>query len=643
MSCNEIGKYTLIPCCPSTKIVELCIDQRDEPIENGVYLYTGVTNEYLINGLCYSISFDSQAGGPTTDILVPGDFVAQLDCNGPECGGCSNYYTLTSCCDSEESFDMYIDPYGPKLSGGVYTYTGLNTENLKTGYCYLVEKKEGEPSGEADILVPELFDETDYKSCEDIVDPNLCNCNNAYVVRNCFDQELEFSFITEDSVSVGDVIELDLSPGDQIVLGDDNLCITAFRLFHPEINDGNESIFDGIAYKQPTLYNGRPYYLFTLTEAEHGVPGLVLNFYFIWNLVELRWEIWPELNLFTGPSNSACSENVPFMILISGFGDDCSLPTTTSICNYCNACVDFDVETCNYYISGVRDVVFCGEFETIGDFINCWEVIGTTQVTNTQPTLEIVQNFEGCSDCLTEKNQPPCIQITDCDTGTVIYLTATETLLEYVGKVIKVQLGIYERCYTVALSDICPEEPTALAGIIIDCFTECEDCTTACVCTRARNNASFPRRLEYLDCNNVVRQTDEVVGAGKVSQKYCVYRWISEEVEVLNFGDCVDNSCPEPPRPKRVVTPGYNTPACTPEHYERIVCRYAENKYKEVMEERFGIANCCPDDYLANEIKYELIHLQMLLDPDYECSVDPNPCNCHGTGLITVREINCNS
>jgi hypothetical protein len=142
--------------------------------------------------------------------------------------------------------------------------------------------------------------------------------------------------------------------------------------------------------------------------------------------------------------------------------------------------------------------------------------------------------------------------------------------------------------------------------------------------------------LTYVDCNNEEQETVEVVGAGKLSKKYCVQSWKSEDIEIVNFGDCVNDLCPEVPLPKRVVTPGYNTPICTPAQYERIVCRYAEIKYKEVLTKRYGIEDCCDDESLANDIKYELIHLQMLDDPDYVCVKNPKSCPS-GCGYINMN------
>lgn len=559
------------------------------------------------------------------------------------------HYRLTPCCNPEQSFLMFWNDDNPFLQEGVYLYVSIDTENLKFNECYVVEIIQGSISGSLETLIESNF-EFKAKDCEEAFETEACFCTDSVKVVNCFDETLGFDFVPEEGteLNLDDIISLDLIAGDPIILGDENLCVDSFGIIHPQINPGaiNPTFFSGTAVKQLNLYNGKPYYLFALTEDDHGVPGLALTYYFIWNSALSRWEVWPNFNIFTGPSNSECN-NLPFMALVPGTfappETNCSDPITTGGQDCIYTSIGNTTE-CDTYVTGIREVTFCEEEVTIDDFINCWRVIAFTATKPTHPTLAITEEHNDCEECLEAKNEPPCIKATDCLTGSVIYLSTAETFLDYVGKIIQVELGNLIICYSIELSDICPEEPAALAGTIVDCFSKCEDCLPKCRCTRAINGASVAKRLRYIDCNNQEQETSEIVGSGKTSLKYCVLSWIDEDVtEIIEFGNCVDNECPEIPRPKRVVTPGYNTPICTPEHYERIVCRYAENKYREVMEERFGIANCCPDESLPNDIKYELIHLQMLLDPDYECMSDPNPCDCHGTGSLSVREINCNS
>jgi hypothetical protein len=93
------------------------------------------------------------------------------------------------------------------------------------------------------------------------------------------------------------------------------------------------------------------------------------------------------------------------------------------------------------------------------------------------------------------------------------------------------------------------------------------------------------------------------------------------------FGDCQNGVClPLTLKNNRTVKPGYNTPGCNPDRYDEITCRFADIMYKIVLEKRYGITNCCPDDDEKWLLKKELIDLQALKDPNYKCP--ECPCSC---------------
>ena len=96
---------------------------------------------------------------------------------------------------------------------------------------------------------------------------------------------------------------------------------------------------------------------------------------------------------------------------------------------------------------------------------------------------------------------------------------------------------------------------------------------------------------------------------------------------IEHFGDCINGQCPVVPFPKRKVKPGYSTPSCDIEKYEKITCKSSEIYYKQVMRLRYGISNCCPEDEEKWLVKKELIDLDALRDPDYICTPVTTCCN----------------
>jgi hypothetical protein len=95
---------------------------------------------------------------------------------------------------------------------------------------------------------------------------------------------------------------------------------------------------------------------------------------------------------------------------------------------------------------------------------------------------------------------------------------------------------------------------------------------------------------------------------------------------IEQFGDCINGQCPVVPFPKRKVKPGYSTPSCDIEKYEKITCKSSEIYYKQVMRRRYGISNCCPEEEEKWLIKKELIDLDALRDPDYICTPVTSCC-----------------
>jgi hypothetical protein len=70
--------------------------------------------------------------------------------------------------------------------------------------------------------------------------------------------------------------------------------------------------------------------------------------------------------------------------------------------------------------------------------------------------------------------------------------------------------------------------------------------------------------------------------------------------------------------------------------------------YKDVLEKRYGISNCCPEELMKWEIKKELLDLAVLVNPDYTCQPAAN-CGCPSTSscgcasYLPTTNITCNS
>jgi hypothetical protein len=303
--------------------------------------------------------------------------------------------------------------------------------------------------------------------------------------------------------------------------------------------------------------------------------------------------------------------------------------------------------------------------------INC----DTGDITYTSTDLSAYVNppeqaitINGSDDCFqvrVEENTPPGTPVTvtgeflSCELcGSDYYLlkacppnddiasivTYTD-LFDYVGSVITLET-CPDICWEVSETEL---NSNAQEVIFLESYEDCTDCIVAILpakCVTFTNTLNFATGFEYTDyLGNIQKET--IAGKGSI-EKVCALDWDANlAIAVTEFGNCINGECPPIPQPKRRVTPGYDTPACSTEYYERVECSFSEWMYKDVLERRYGISNCCPEDLMKWEIKHEMLMLDVLINPDYTCAVSntcgcPQPCDC-GYLSLTVSSSTCNS
>jgi hypothetical protein len=276
--------------------------------------------------------------------------------------------------------------------------------------------------------------------------------------------------------------------------------------------------------------------------------------------------------------------------------------------------------------------------EFIGKYIQldgyddtCFYVSIATAVTGVIDVTVVGIPYASCELCSTQK-----YLLEDCQGIQPDIITTTD--LSGYGPT---QILVLETC-----PDVCWSfQETDLSGDVevnvISTFETCEECTTPPVtqCVSFTNKSGKEQEALVTGPDGVPVVLS--VLPGTTSPKGCYFSWDigTSLLTPVVYGDCVDNVCPEVPQPKRKVTPGYNTPACTPEYYEKVECNFSEWMYKDVLEQRYGISNCCPEELMKWEIKHEMLMLDSLINPDYTCQ-PPIDCGC---SQPTTCNCSCNS
>jgi hypothetical protein len=270
----------------------------------------------------------------------------------------------------------------------------------------------------------------------------------------------------------------------------------------------------------------------------------------------------------------------------------------------------------------------------------CYTVTQINFVPPVESTITILTTYNNCTDCLRRYYLlEDCLGI-QSDVYTFTNLSA------YIGKVIK--LKDCDTCWQVTFIPFLPDNFTADIVSFETSYDDCEACLVSapCVCSRIRNDQSTARAFQYIDCSsNTV--TLPVLQPGETSERVCLIAWDDLAIAqgyIEYYGDCVNGTCPPIVYPVRYVRPGYNTPSCDTEKWDKITCKSSEILYKSVLKGRYGISNCCDEPTDKWLIKKELIDLAALVDPHYTCTITtcgcpPSSCGC-GCGTTPKT---CNS
>jgi|11_taG_2_1085331.scaffolds.fasta_scaffold09391_2 hypothetical protein len=314
-------------------------------------------------------------------------------------------------------------------------------------------------------------------------------------------------------------------------------------------------------------------------------------------------------------------------------------------CDECIGTIAYKLTNCenaNEVIYSVQDLsAYVGN--VLKDDCACWSVEQIDYQPPSQTTITTPLLFTNCTTCLTTY-----YQLDDCDPASSVPVIITSTNLSgYVGSVI--QINGCTGCYTVSLYAPLTEPANFQEVTLTLDFTDCSTCgSTTPKCSTVFNNTTQDQTYTFINANGDSEVTD-TVKSGHSSLRYCVQRWDNtvNPKGIFNFyGDCnvFENLlgdkagfCVQYFPNDRKIKPGYNTPICSSEKYDKITCNFAEIAYKEALALRYGISNCCPELDEKWMISKELIELQALYDPKFKCLPTTDCCGKTGSNC------SCNS
>ena len=603
------GYYPVVPCGNSNP---LAFVSNDALIYPGVFIrfLSGASVPPQFLGVCFHI--DAKTSDLLQDTTIDWPNVT-WDIFG-SCETCAaapppqlpppaqNYvtYQFDACCGGAPLTYSFLTPVDI-TNGGVYLYTGPSVGPLVPG-CYTLTRIES--------ITPFPFvDEADLTlqtSCADSVCQAYCNPCQCY------------SFVGDKAGGGVDAIDCN---GDPISISvpsmytTDKYCLSAII---------------GIEGGTPVAYG--------LCEDVNGTyecPGC----YTLLDCAGIEEPIEstnPSLAAYAGTGQAIQIEGSTTcwnVILSNKTVCDCAVNVTVQFvyqtcleCNYPQAYKITECTTGNviYTTSDLSAYVDSGATINI-DCGGCWYIEAIEGIPPSNQPVTVIDSFVDCVVCNSQ-----FYQLTDCLNNEAPIITIAD-LSEYVGKVIQLQF-CPDVCWSVSTTT-----PQALSGNILieQSFETCAKCLQALLtpkCVSFENTASTPIQINYTNLAGV-RGLRITAQPGQVIPKTCYLSWSApSQIVVTEYGDCIDGECPPVPSPLlyRAVTPGYNTPVCTTEYHETVECAYSEWMYKDVLEQRYGISNCCPDELMKWEIKHEMLMLDILVNPNYVCQ-GVSGCGCNET------------
>lgn len=582
------------------------------------------------------------------------------------------YYELIPCCDPQAE-PLKFKPGNVSFATipGVYLFTGLSQLGLERDLCYTLNQV---PALTSEVLLLDTIpDGINFNYLPDGCASAECSCSDpCYVLYNCSglliksDSDLlaylgqfvslveypgECFFVTQGGPQDCGIGTEKVTPDPDTPCACDCKCYTitgtgSLVYYDCDLNETSLSI-DVFA---PTQICSVIYPIvqqpgqFTITVGDNCVDGLCASTCFLLT------------NCQTGETLTSNSPGLIFyfnnssVVTLVGYegcwqiSEDlvCDCPVTVTVqasystCEECIPKLAFKLTNCtnpNYVIYSTEDLsAYVGKI--ISTDCGCLTVEQIDYIPpSTQPVV-IVDVFDTCAPC-----NAKYYLLEDCTGNKPDIYTATD-LSAYVGEVVQLKY-CPDTCWSVSNSQIAQDD-----GVVTVEQTFGPACPTCLIALLDAQCASFTNTSTELPvavntfglAGKALRLT---IQPGDTIPKDCYLAWNAPaEITVTTYGLCVDGVCPPVVYPKRSVRPGYNTPGCDPEKYEKITCKASEILYKEVMQKRYGISDCCPDENLKWLIKKELIDLDALVDPNYICSLGTSCCDeAPGCGGFISLEI----
>lgn len=519
-----------------------------------------------------------------------------------------SYYEIVPCCPIFGTQTTFFNSINGSIQNGVYRYVGTDTVingiQFKNGYCYTITQRgnsfQSYPTIDYDDLsiVNNSCNDEKCTPCLDLCF-SLTNCDTQEVIYSTLQSLIPYAVANQ-------TVTLSGFDGCWEVNVSELPCDCSVNVIVLEVFDSCQDCLPIIAYKLTNCQNASDI-KYTYEDLSEYVNQTIKS----------------DCGCYSGELINYAPPSV----------------TTIPILNTFTTCIEclrvyYKLTDCN----DIEDPVYT--YTDLSDYLNkiikiqncetCWEVELTEFPIN--PGIVILSEiFDDCADCAPEL---PCLCTTVTNTDTIshryVYYDCNDEVVGFILQPGETTKKICVKSWQTRWPDT----------DIIKTYGDCIKYPGSETCYLYNINiptGPIPVTLYYKDCDGNVISTPIPVRKTPVTIIACgidnqtendIYTVPSIPFEYLKTIVCQfpDYNCPLEV-PKRKVKPGYSTPSCDIEQYEKITCKASEIYYKQVLRLRYGISNCCPEDEEKWLVKKELIDLQALFDPDYVCTPVTTCCS----------------
>lgn len=539
--------YSITPCCPNLGTPTGFFNIPDALLSNDIYVYNGptavVNGVLFISGFCYTIEYQGLSITNYNDAPTPATYTsADKTCTFPGCAECdsigSYLFEVYACCDSSEVVTLNLD--AEFTTDGVYSYDGLVPFTVG-GFTF-------EPNSCYQITFAGVGTGTAGPDFRDF----SFQGPNCFTTENCpdcptTDQYLAFASCCSNTIvylrphSTSDYLEGVYEYLGTPVSGLENICysLTIHDVGVAPINNSVEyaALPEAPAFVENVTFNTFSNSNTNCADYSLECPSCEKICYTLYSCDGIIRNTTIDLANYLGEFITISNSDGPiagtwYVLLNNGNCNNSTEDITV---------VGLALEPCDcrcFEVTGIaKNIIYIncdGELvKTFGSAKFC--SFTYPFVTGAAGQYQVTEG----GDCVDGECPILCYELTNCDTGEIIYSTL-QSLSQYVVTGTVIQIAGYDGCWQVDVSEEVCDCPVNV--VVIKEFRSCPECLPIIAYKLTSCENANDIKYTYQDLATYVGEYVKLEDCGCFFVELIDYQPPSQTtvVVVTSFGSCTE-------------------------------------------------------------------------------------------------------